>query len=125
MRSVPKSLRAWFVIHFFADMLFALPLMFFPTRTLGLFGWLIIDPIAARLVGAALFGIGMISLIARNASKEMFSHMLLLKMLWSGAAILSFVISLYQGAPKSVWLFLVIFAFFFALWTSYRMRLER
>ena len=29
-KQVPGSLRVWFVIHFAVDMLFAIPLLFFP-----------------------------------------------------------------------------------------------
>ena len=125
MSGIPTSLRTWFVIHFFADILFALPLIIAPTWTLGLFGWTIIDPVATHLVGAALFGIGTMSFIARNAGKETYKHMLTLKMLWSGAAIVGFAISLYQDAPSTTWLFLLVFVFFFVLWTHYRVRLAR
>ncbi len=54
---VSKNLRTWFVIHFVADYLFALPLLIAPTWLLNLFGWQSIDPFTARLVGAALIGI--------------------------------------------------------------------
>jgi hypothetical protein len=55
---VPPSARTWFVIHFVADVLFAVPLFFFPETTLSLLGWTDVDPAATRLVAAALFGIG-------------------------------------------------------------------
>jgi len=67
---VPKSLRVWFVIHFVADLLFALPLFFAPVFTLKLFGWETVDPATSRLVAAALFGIGIESLLGRNASAD-------------------------------------------------------
>lgn len=69
---VPGSLRVWFVIHFAVDMLFAIPLLFFPEFLLPLLGWKVVDPITSRLVGAALLGIGGESLLGRNASKEVF-----------------------------------------------------
>ena len=55
---VPNGLRTWFVIHFVADVLFAIPLLVFPQALLNLFGWGTYDPIMSRLVGAALMGIG-------------------------------------------------------------------
>ena len=36
--TVPRSLRAWFVVHFWADVLFAAPLFFAPQQFLGLLG---------------------------------------------------------------------------------------
>ena len=67
---VPKSLRTWFVIHFVLDFIFAIPLILAPRAFLGLLGWTSIDPIAARLVGAALIGIGGESYLGRNAGLE-------------------------------------------------------
>ena len=55
---VPKSLRAWFVVYFVVDILFALPMLFVPDIFMPLFGWSDVDPITSRLVGAALLGIG-------------------------------------------------------------------
>src|SRR2546426_5283160 len=40
---VPSSLRTWFVIHFLADVLFALPLFLAPRWTLSLLGWPAVD----------------------------------------------------------------------------------
>jgi len=54
---VPSSLRTWFVVHSIADIAFALPLFLAPHWTLTLLGWHAVDPIATRLVAAALFGI--------------------------------------------------------------------
>jgi len=80
-KQVPGRLRVWFVIHFAVDMLFAIPLLFFPEILLPLLGWTVVDPITSRLVGAALLGIGGESLLGRNANKEVFLAMLNLKIL--------------------------------------------
>ncbi len=123
---VPKALRTWFVIHFAADILFALPLLLFPSTFLALFGWTTVDPITARLVGAALIGIGGESLLGRNADLESFRTMLRLKILWSQSAVLGFIISLAQGgAPWGTWLFLAIFVVFSGLWIYYARTLGR
>ena len=71
-QDVPRSLRIWFVIHFAADMLFGIPILLAPNWILPLFGWDVIDPFMARIVGAALMGIGIESLLGRNASAEAF-----------------------------------------------------
>lgn len=123
--SVPQGLRRWFVVHFAADMLFAVPLLVVPQQFLGLFGWQSVDPVTARLVAAALFGIGIQSLLGRNERREAFLGMLNLKIIWSMTAVLGFVVDLVQGAPFGVWIFLGIFTAFSGLWWYYRLALSR
>lgn len=115
----PSSLRRWFVIHFVLDVLFGLPLLFFPQLILGLFGFSAVESVTARLVGAALLAIGGISLLARKEGKEVYGTLLKMKLLWSGSAMVGLLLSLVEGAPRSVWLFLGIFVFFFLLWGYY------
>ncbi|HPJ37176.1 MAG TPA: hypothetical protein PK253_04725 [Spirochaetota bacterium] len=122
--SVPGSLRIWFILHFILDYIVAVPLMIFPEKTLQLFGWGIVDPLASRLVAAALFGIGGVSLIAYKADAAAFRHMLTMKLLWSGTAVIGIGISLAQGSPPFGWVFFMIFAVFFFIWGYYRLRLR-
>jgi len=122
---VTKGLRSWFVVHFILDVLFAVPLLLFPKETLQFFGWTQIDPLATRLVGAALMGIGMESLIGRNASADSFRAMLNLKIIWSLSAVFGITLSMIQGGPPVLgWVFLAIFGSFSILWISYRLRLS-
>ncbi|MBD3390635.1 MAG: hypothetical protein GF410_01330 [Chitinivibrionales bacterium] len=121
---VPRGLRIWFVIHFAADILLALPLLCAPVRTLSLLGWSTIDPFGTRLVGAALMGIGLESLLGRNASAEVFRAMLNLKIIWSLGAITGIALSLAGGAPAMGWVFLAVFCVFSLTWIYYRMRLR-
>lgn len=120
---VPPSLRIWFVIHFVADMLFAVPLLLVPEFLLGFFGWSCVDLISARLVGAALVGIGVQSLLGRNESVETFRSFLNLKIIWSATATLGILASMLQGAPPFGWAFFGIFLGFNLVWTHYRIRL--
>ena len=76
---VPSSLRCWFVVHFVADIAFALPLFLAPQWTLTLLGWRAVDPIATRLVAAALFGIGIQSLLGRDEDAATFRALLNLR----------------------------------------------
>ena len=122
--SVPNGLRTWFVIHFVADVLFAIPLMFFPQATLGLFGWTTYDPIMTRLVGAALMGIGVESLLGRNASAETFRAMLNLKIIWASSALFAIGAGIFEGASPTAWLFLGIFEIFWFVWVYYRIKLQ-
>lgn len=122
---VPSALRTWFVIHFVADILFAIPLLVAPVLFLETFGWTEVDPISARLVGAALVGIGVESLLGRNAEAGSFLTMLRLKILWSGTATLGILASMLQGAPTMGWAFFAIFAAFNGVWTYWFLRLKR
>ncbi len=122
---VPNSLRTWFIIHFLADIVFAVPLLVFPVETLQFFGWTTVDLLTTRLVGAALVGIGVESLLGRNASIQSYQTMLRLKILWSLSANFGIALSIIQGAPKAAWLFQGIFAAFSALWIYYKLRLDK
>jgi threonine/homoserine/homoserine lactone efflux protein len=122
---VPKGLRFWFVVHFVLDVIFAIPLLLFPKETLQFFGWTQIDPLATRLVGAALMGIGVESLLGRNATTEAFRAMLNLKVIWSLSAVFGITLSMVQGGPPVFgWAVLAIFGSFSILWISYRLRLS-
>lgn len=120
---VSPSLRAWFVLHFWADLLFAVPLFLAPRWTLGFLGWREVDPIATRLVAAALFGIGIQSLLARNEDAPTFRALLNLKIIWSAAGLLGIVWSQLESGPPLGWAFAAIFAVFNAVWTYYRLAL--
>jgi hypothetical protein len=121
---VSEALRRWFVVHFLADIAFAVPMLLFPVATLGAFGWTTIDPLMTRLVGAALVGIGVESLLGRNGSVESFRTMLRLKVMWSLAANVGIALSIAQGAPAMAWLFQGIFALFSGLWIYYAFKLR-
>lgn len=125
---VPPMLRTWFVIHFWADILFALPLFIAPQAVLTLLGWTVVDPVTARLVAAALFGIGIESLIGRNASAGSFITMLNLKVIWSATATIGILWSMLEGAHDGAlfaWLTFGIFAVFHVIWVYWRVRLGK
>ena len=117
MKKVPKSLRIWFKIHFVVDFLVAIPLIFFTKWTLGLFGFPLENLVFARLIGAALIGIGGTSYFCKK--KEHFEIMLILKIFWSLAAILALIWGLIETEMLSLWLFLIIFVIFSAVWNYY------
>ncbi len=124
---IPKALKAWFIVHFIVDISFALPLFFIPAVFMQLLGWKTIDPITARMVAAALFAIGGESLFAVKLGKDAFEAMLNLKIIWSIAAVLGFIIALMQGAfgyPLVGFGLLAIFAGFNVIWIYWRVRLK-
>jgi hypothetical protein len=118
--STPHSLRRWFVAHFAADILFALPLFLAPRAFLGALGWTTVDPLATRLVAAALFGVGIQSLLGRNESVETFRATLNLKIIWSASATLGILWSQLEGGPAFGWAFVGVFAVFNGIWSYYR-----
>jgi hypothetical protein len=122
---IPRGLRTWFVIHFVADMLFGIPLLFFPEQIMPWFGWTNIDPIMSRLVGAALLGIGGESLLSRNAAREVFRPFLRLKIFWAVGAILGIALGISAGGPTQAWLFLLIFSIFLLVWIYYHFQLNK
>lgn len=120
---VPQGLRTWFVVHFVADLVFAVPLFVAPRPFLTFFGWTAVDPIATRMVAAALFGIGIQSLLGRKERREAFVGMLNLKIIWSSTATIGILASIAQGAPVMAWGFAAVFGAFCGVWTHWRRRL--
>lgn len=126
--AVPQGLRTWFVIHFVADLLVAIPLFVAPVAVLEAFGWQSVDPYTARIVAAALFGIGIESLLGRNGEASAFIAMLNLKVIWSGVTTLGIAWCLAdnaQGRPLAAWGVLAIFLTFHSVWVYWRLRLGR
>ena len=121
---IPSGLKTWFVIHFVADMLFAIPLLLLPELILPWFGWESFDPVMPRLVGAALLGIGGESLLSRNAPLAAFKALLRLKIIWASGAILALGLGILKGGPPATWGFLVIFVGFLGVWVYFRIKIN-
>ncbi len=122
---VPASLRTWFRVHCAIDVAAALPLLLFPQRVLGLLGWTAVDPVATRLCGAALLGIGGASVLVERYGLPGYRALLSLKVIWSVAAIFALVAGIADGAPPAAWAFLSIFIAFSGIWMSYVIRLRQ
>jgi len=120
-KKIPASLRTWFVIHFITDMCFGLPLLFFPQIILNLFGFFSQEYVMARLVGAALIGIGGSSVFAKT--KENYDILLTLKVIWSISALIGLLISYLVTYNKNILMFIVIFGLFSSVWIYYKFRL--
>jgi hypothetical protein len=121
---IPPGLRTWFLIHFFVDMLFAIPLLFFPEVIMPWFGWEYVDPVMSRLVGAALLGIGGESLFSRTAALDTYRALLRLKIIWASGAILALILGLLGGGPLAGWGFLAVFIGFLGVWIYYRIQIS-
>lgn len=121
---VPSSLRTWFVIHFIADALFSIPLFIAPVKSLQMFGWTSIDPVATRLVASAFFAIGTTSLLTRNADASSYRSLLILKLIWSAMALVGLLLTIANGAPAFAWVAVGIFVVFLSVWTYYYQQLK-
>ncbi|MBA2544073.1 MAG: hypothetical protein H0V17_30800 [Deltaproteobacteria bacterium] len=97
--------------------------MIAPTHVLAWFGWTTVDPVATRLVAAALFGIGIESYLGRRATADVFRAMLNLKIIWSSTAVAASLWSIIEGAPLATWGVFAIFAVFLGVWIRYRVAL--
>ncbi len=125
---VPPSLRTWFVVHFWADILVAVPLFLAPVAMLEALGWQAADPYCARIVAAALFGIGIESLLGRNADLSAFVAMLNLKVIWSGVTLYGILWTIVQdgpGRPVGAWAILATFALFHGLWVYWHLQTRK
>jgi hypothetical protein len=97
-----------------------------PEAFLQLFGWRVVDPIATRVIAAALLGIGIQSYLGRNESGETFRAMLNLKLIWSISAwlgIFATAVLLGGNAPFGAWILGGVFVVFSGVWAHYRRRL--
>ncbi len=127
-KEIPSALKTWFLVHFYVDLIVAVPLFFFPEAILIFLGWENPDLITARLFAAALFGIGISSLLVKKAGFEVYVNMLNLKIIWSTFAILGIFLSILQlegTRPFGAFFALFVFVFFNFLWIYWKVRLEK
>ena len=124
MAKISQGLRTWFMIHFIVDVIFAIPLIFFPAWLLGLFGYSETQFITSRLLGAGLLGIGGASYLTYKKSKESYHTLLNLKIIWSISAILVLLYSLFLGAPRSIWFIIIAFIIFSVAWIYYKNKIS-
>jgi len=122
---VPDSLRVWFGVHAVVDLVAGLPLLIAPEVMLPRLGWTVVDPVAARLVGAALVGIGVTSWRTRKAGGAVIRALVGLKVVWSASAILALVLAIARGAPELTFLFLSIFLAFCGVWSHHAIRFRQ
>ena len=122
---VPATLRLWFLVHFVVDVVAAVPLLVAPEELLPRLGWTAVDPVSARLVGAALMAIGVQSWRTRNAGAVVYRAMLGLKVIWSATAILGLSLAIARGAPPLTFLFLSIFLVFCGVWLHHAIRFRQ
>jgi hypothetical protein len=122
---VPRTLRSWFVVDALVDVVAAVPLLVAPGLALGRLGWACVDPVSARLVGAALLAIGGQSFLGRDAGVETYRAMLRLKVIWSLTAAAALFVGIGSGAPPAAWALLSIFIGFAGIWVHHAIRFRQ
>jgi len=118
-------LRTWFIVHSFIDVAAAIPLLVAPAAVLQPLGWTAVDPVATRLVAAALLAIGLQSFFGRNEGVETYRAMLRLKVIWSMTAVGGLLAAIAGGAPPAAWALLAIFLVFLGVWSHHAIRLKQ
>jgi hypothetical protein len=119
-----KSLRYTFLVHLVVALLFGLPLLIAPGRTLDLFGWAPIDPIMSRLFGAALLAMGWASYRGwRAAVRSDVAILLEAEVVLTSLSALAILRHLVSGSwPWYVWMTFIIFAVFAIAWIYHLLR---
>ena len=118
---ISKSLQVWFKLHFIVDVIFAIPLIFFPGWFMGLLSLPVENLFLARVIGAALLGIGGASIFCKK--KEHYEIMLILKIIWSISAILVLIYSAIVENSFMLWILALVFLIFSISWVYYKKKL--
>ncbi|HOP62008.1 MAG TPA: hypothetical protein PK906_01460 [Spirochaetota bacterium] len=92
---------------------------------MSFWGFADFNNLTARLTGAALTAIGVNSFLMSGGGAEAFNAMLTLKIIWSLSAILGIIMTIADGGPGSLYLFLGIFTIFSLVWIFYKRKLMR
>jgi hypothetical protein len=119
-----KSLRYTFLVHAIVAVLFGLPLLLAPGRFLGIFDWLPIDPIMARLFGAALIALGWGSYRGwRAAVRSDVEILLQVEVIFTVLATVGILRHLVGGSwPWYVWMIFIFFVVFAVAWIYHLVR---
>lgn len=119
-----KSLRYTFIVHAVVALLFGMPLLIVPGRTLDLFGWAPIDPIMTRLLGAALLALSWGSYRGwRAAVRSDVAILLQAEAAFTVLSALAIGRHLLVGAwPWYVWMMFIIFVVFAIAWIYHLLR---
>jgi hypothetical protein len=124
--AVPPSVRGWFVLDFvFSALVMGLPLLLVPELILPRLGWPAVDPVATRLVGAALVAIGWQSWRSRESGQEAYRALLGLKVIWCSLGIVGLVAAIGAGAPQASWALLAVLLLLDGVWIHYAIRIKK
>jgi hypothetical protein len=122
--AMSKALRTLFLVHVVTALVFGVPLIIVPGRFLELVDWAPIDPIAGRLLGAALLALGWSSFRGWQATAQPGVRVLVeLEAVFTGLACVGLARHLFVGSyPVFPWLVFAVFAIFFLAWAYFLVR---
>lgn len=120
-------LRVWLILSFIVDMLFGVPLLLVPHDIAAVFGFVDQGVFVLRLLGAALIGLGVGSMLVCREREEWagFEAIVRLKIVWTVLSLIAILWSIFDGAPKSAWIFFDIFLVFAIGWIYFGWKLRK
>ena len=113
-----KALKVTFLIHAIVALLFGAPLLVAPGRFLMLFGWIRIDSMISRVLGAALLGLAWSSWRAWQAKeKSQVTKLLELEAVFTVLGVIGLLRELViYPYPPIYWVVCVLLAIFAVAW---------
>jgi hypothetical protein len=121
------ALRIWLILSFIVDMIFGIPLLLVPHDIAAVFQFEDQGLFVLRLIGAALIGIGMgsVLVVGERGQRGGFEAIVNLKLVWTIFSVIGIGLSISDGAPKSAWLFFAIFCVFAIGWIYHAVQLRK
>ncbi|HVX97911.1 MAG TPA: hypothetical protein VHK47_23555 [Polyangia bacterium] len=122
---VPRTLRTWLLVHAAVATAAGLPLLAAPELALGRIGWTCVDPVSARLLGAALLALGAQSFFVRDAGVPLTRAVLRLNLVWSLASAVGLFVGIGASAPNAAWIALSTQIAFAGVWLHHAIRFRQ
>lgn len=121
-----RGLRTLFLVHMAVALVFGVPLLLIPGRLLQWVGWSPIDPIAGRLLGAALLALGWSSFRGWQLMGKRDVRLLVeMEAAFTGLACVGLGRHLFfYSYPLFPWLVFAVLAVFFLAWGFFLVRRE-
>jgi hypothetical protein len=119
-----------FLVHFFVSILFGIVFLVFIEAFVGFIQWPYLDPVAGRLLGAALIGFAATSLLAWRETEWIKVKIIVqMEIVWCAIGSIVLIVSLFIPAflflPFFTWIIIVILLFFLIVFTWYYFQHER
>ncbi len=113
-KKIKPGLKYTFLAHFVVGLIFGLVYLLIPQTYGTMFGWPVPDPLAYRLLGAALLGFATSSILAyRETAWEKVIIVVRMEIVWLALGVLVMLYGmLFAGMPAIGWLNTVLLAAF-------------
>lgn len=118
------AVRIWIIVSFIVDMLFGVPLLLVPHDLAAVFGFEDQGVFVLRLLGAAIIGVGMGSVLVCREHGCGLHAIVNLKLVWTILSAAAILWSIFDGAPQAAWLFFGIFCAFAVVWAYFRWKID-